>query len=261
MISVPDAADVAIIVPVHNALEYTRQCLESVRRHTRAPYRLIVVDNVSRDGTAEYLRDAVHEGWPLQVITNPENLGCTLALNQGMRATQAEYIILLNNDTVVCPQWVEGLLLVARLDPRIGIVGPKILCPSRGCILATGGLVFTRAGCRLPPGRGASRHDPRFCAPEDRQYIEGSCMLVKREVIERIGLLDEAYAPAYYEDADYSFRARAHGFRTVYSPFSEIYHYAGVTADMPDVAAMLRARRGQEQLFRTRWARDFEAVP
>jgi GT2 family glycosyltransferase len=261
MVTVPDAAEVAVVVPAYNALGYTRQCLESVRRHTRPPYRVIVIDNASDDGTAEYLAGAVRDGWSLQVITNPENVGCTLALNQGMRAAQADYIILLNNDTVVCARWVEGLLLVAGLDPRVGIVGPKILSPTLGHILATGGLVFTRAGCRLPPGRGASRDDLRFCAPEDRQYIEGSCMLVKREVIERIGLLDEAYAPAYYEDADYSFRARAHGFRTVYSPFSEIYHYAGVTAGMPDVAAMLRVRRGQEELFRSRWAHDFEAVP
>ena len=94
--------------------------------------------------------------------------------------------------------------------------------------------------------------------PEDRQYVEGSCMLITREVIHSIGLFDEVYAPGYYEDADYCFRAREYGFRTVYSPFSEVYHFAGVTADMPEVKAMLRQRRGQERTFRTRWARHFD---
>jgi len=83
-------------------------------------------------------------------------------------------------------------------------------------------------------------------------------MLIKREVIQTLGVLDEAYAPAYYEDADYCFRARAHGYRTVYSPFAEIYHYAEVTAAMPEVRAVLRDKRGQEAIFRQRWAHEFE---
>jgi GT2 family glycosyltransferase len=249
---------VSIIVPVHNAWHYTAQCLESIREHTPPPYQVVVVDNGSTDGTGDRLREMARAGWPLQVIANEENLGFTSAANQGLRAVDCEFRVLLNNDTIVCPGWMEGMLFVLGLDDRIGIVGPKILWPDREAIMATGGLVFARSGCYLPIGRDAARDDPRFSAPEDRQCIEGSCMLIARRVIEAIGLLDETYSPGYWEDADYCFRARQAGFRCVYSPFAEIRHYAGVTARQPEVLAMLRARGAKEAEFRHRWSRFFE---
>jgi len=256
--ALPDPGLVAVIIPVHNALGYTRQCLESIGRHTRPPYQVIVVDNGSDDGTGEWLAEMMGAGWSLQVISNQENLGFVIAANQGLRATEAEWRVLLNNDTVVCAGWIEGMLFVLGLDERIGIVGPKTLWPDEDRIMATGGLLFTRGGSYLPVGRGAARTDPRFSAPEDRQYIEGSCMLITRAVIEAIGLLDETYSPGYWEDADYCFRARQAGFRCVYSPFAEIRHYAGITARQPEVLAQLRARGGQEGEFRRRWSRFFE---
>jgi len=249
---------VAIIIPVHNAWHYTQACLESIRANTRPPYRVIVVDNGSTDETAERLRGLTAAGWPLEVISDEENLGYTLAANQGLIAADSDRVVLLNNDTVVLPGWLEGLLAVLGLDERIGIVGPKVISPEHDRIMATGGLIFARSGCYLPIGRGAARHDPRFCTPEDRQYIEGSCMLITRQVIDAIGHLDEAYAPGYFEDADYCFRAREAGFRTVYSPFAEIVHYAGVTARMPEVLALLRSSTGQEAIFRRRWSHSFE---
>jgi len=251
-------SSVAIIIPVHDAWHYTQQCLESIRANTGPPSRMIVVDNGSTDETGDQLRRLAAGGWPLQVISNDENLGYTIAANQGLRAADADHLVLLNNDTLVLPGWIEGLLFVLELDERIGIAGPKVVSPAQDCIMATGGLIFARSGSYLPIGRGAARHDPRFCTPEDRQYIEGSCMLITRRVIDAIGYLDEAYSPGYYEDADYCFRARAAGFRTVYSPFAEIIHFAGVTARRPEVLALLRSRAGQEVLFRRRWSRQFE---
>ncbi len=258
MLLSPDA-DVAIVIPVYNALHYTVQCLESVREHTRSPYEIIVVDNGSTDGTAKHLQQRAAQGWPVRIITNGQNLGYTVAANQGMRAAEADCVVLLNNDTLVSPGWIEGMLFALSLDERVGIVGPKILRPDGSRIMATGGLTFARSGCYLPIGRDAGRHDPRFCAPEDRQYVEGSCMLITRDVIDAIGLLDEVYSPGYYEDADYCFRARQAGFRIVYSPFSEIRHYAGVTAGLPEARALLQSRGGQEATFRRRWSRFFEA--
>ena len=254
----PDHA--SIVVPVYNQLDYTEACFASLEANTRYPWRLIVVDNGSQDGTREYLADLSARWDNLTVITNERNLGFTLATNQGMRAADGRYVVLLNNDTTLTPGWLQGLVMVAESDDRIGIVGPKILHPERHNIWVIGGLVFRKGGLvDPPPGQHAERDDPSFRAPFECQYVEGSCMLVKRTVIEEVGTLDEAFAPAYYEDTDYCFRAREAGFRLVYSPYSEIYHYSMVTAkavgaEDPSYAA---AARRNDRTFKERWAHRF----
>jgi GT2 family glycosyltransferase len=105
----------------------------------------------------------------------------------------------------------------------------------------------------MPPPSAELQH------PFEVQYVEGSCMLVKRAVIDAIGYLDETFAPAYYEDTDYCFRAREAGFRIVYSPYSEIWHHSAVTADAvkqenPEFAQV--AHRN-DRIFRERWSHRF----
>jgi len=250
----------SIVIPVYDQLEHTRACLDSLDEHTRAPWRLIVVDNGSSDGTGEYLAERAAEWDHMTVITNDENAGFTLAVNQGMEAADGRYVVLLNNDTTVTPGWLTGLVMLAESDDRIGLVGPKILHPETGQIRTIGGLVFHMGGkVSPPPGQDQDADDPRFAEPFECQYVEGSCMLVKRAVIDEIGVLDEVFAPAYYEDTDYCFRAREAGFRIVYSPYSEIYHHSTVTAQVvnaedPSYAA---AARRNDRIFKARWAHRF----
>jgi len=196
---------------------------------------------------------------PLRVIANDENLGFTKAANQGMKASTGKYVVLLNNDTTVTPGWLTGLIMIAESDDRIGIVGPKTLNPETGRVHSIGGVVFYKDHVELPPGKDCEREDPRFAQSFDCQYIEGSCMLIKRRVIEEIGCLDEAFSPGYYEDSDYCFRAREAGFRCVYSPYSEIYHYSTVTAQAVERegVSLKEAARRNERIFRERWAHRF----
>lgn len=248
-----------IVIPVYNQLHYTEACIASLQECTMAPYDLIAVDNGSTDGTPAYLAAMAKGGLPLQVIRNEQNLGFTLAANQGMRGATGDYVVLLNNDTTVTPNWLFGLRRVAESADEIGIVGPKILHPQTDRIRTIGGLVFRKSGVGAPPGENADRHDPAYQCPFECQYAEGSCMFVKRSVIDAIGYLDETYAPAYYEDTDYCFRAREAGYRVVYSPYSEIYHHSTVTAQavQKEDDRLSAAARRNDRVFRQRWSHRF----
>jgi O-antigen biosynthesis protein len=110
----------SIIIVTFNQLEYTRQCVESIRLMTDEPYELIFVDNASTDGTVDYLKSLAGA----TVIENAENRGFPAAVNQGIIAATGRSILLLNNDTIVTTGWLRRLLVALDSDPKIGLAGP-----------------------------------------------------------------------------------------------------------------------------------------
>ena len=248
----------SLVIPVYNQWAFTEACLGSLRAHTRAEHEIIVIDNASSDETPARLAE-LSNGAGLTVISNEQNFGFTLAANQGMRAAAGDFVVLLNNDTEVTEGWLEGLLAVAQSDDRIGIVAPKLVRPDSGLLQGIGGLVFCKGGMRAPIGEGMAPDAPGLQHPFEIQYAEGSCMLISRAVIEAIGLLDESYAPAYYEDTDYCFRAREAGFRIVYSPYSTVFHHSTVTAQAvrAEDRAFAEAPHRNDRIFRERWTHRF----
>ena len=110
----------SVIIPCWNQVEYTRQCVAALLRHTRNKWELIVIDNGSRDGTAEYLaniRDAAP--MPVTVITNTSNQGFPAAINQGLQCARGEYLVLLNNDVVVTDGWLEQLTALTKFEAKV----------------------------------------------------------------------------------------------------------------------------------------------
>lgn len=242
---------VTIVIPVYNQLIYTKQCLVSIFKNTNHKnYKIIIIDNASTDGTNDFLQ-TINQSLLFDVISNRENIGFTLAANQGMQKAEGEFVLLLNNDILVETNWITGMLDVFARFNDAGIVGAKTLVPGTNLIHNIGGMVLTKKSMFLPIGKNALRWDQRFSAPVECQYIEGSCMCIKREVIEKIGFFDEVYSPAYYEDTDYCFRARAAGFKSYCAPCSEIYHYAGKTSDNGKYHA--HPANDNERIFRSRW--------
>jgi GT2 family glycosyltransferase/glycosyltransferase involved in cell wall biosynthesis len=221
-------ATAEVIVCVHNALEDVKRCLESVLRHTSMPYSLILVDDGSNAETRDYLADFARSH-QVRLIRNEEARGYTFAANQGLRQTQADYVVLLNSDTVVTPDWLDRVIACGESDPRIGLIGPLSNAASWQSIPE-----ITRNGDwaenELPEGatitdmgglvaRYAARLYPRL------PFLNGFCLVIKRPVIEQLGYFDEqAFGRGYGEENDYCMRARKAGWQLAIAEDAYVYH-------------------------------------
>jgi GT2 family glycosyltransferase len=214
---------VAIIVVNWNRRDDTLACLQSLSRIAYPNKRIILVDNASTDGSAAAVREQFPE---VQIIELPENLRFAGGNNVGLRDVLKKgdgFALLLNNDTIVEPDFLQHLIETAQRDQRIGLVSPKILYHSRR-------QVIWFAGGVLKPAWGYVRHfglrqvdDGRFNQPRIVTFLTGCCLLIRREVLEKVGLLDEGFF-LYSEDADYCLRAMKAGYQLLYEPKSRVYH-------------------------------------
>jgi len=210
---------VSIIIVNFNKKELLKQCLDSIKNSTTYPnYEVIVVDNGSSDGSQEMVEKNYR--W-VKLVKNKENLGFAKANNIGIREARGDYIFLLNNDTVIIQRdWLEKMIAVAESDPKIGIVGCKLVGPG-GTIQHVGGWYNVR---------GTGHYTKDIDRTVEVDYVTGAAMLIKREVIEKIGLLDEGYSPLYYEDTDLCARCKRAGYRIVCTPKTVIIHHGSSTA-------------------------------
>ncbi len=216
---------VSVVLLCHNDGKYLRGCVRSLRRNTdarRTPYELIFVNNNSQDGSGPYLRGLARRSG-VRLVENDRNRYFAGGNNQGMRLAQGRYIVLLNADTLVGPQWLERMIRCAEREPRIGIVAP-----------CTNGAVGHQL-VRDPDYRSPGRFEPfarRWARERDGRWKEahrviGFCMLIKREVLDRVGLLDERFGPGGYEDYDYCIRVRQAGYRLAVAQDVYLHHFGG----------------------------------
>lgn len=217
---------VSIIVLNWNGKENTRECLESLKQITYPNYEVLLVDNGSVDGSVEYFRKTYPK---IKIIENVVNLGYAEGNNEGIRRAmenEIDYVLLLNNDIVTDSQFLKALVDVAQNNPKIGFVGPKIYYYSkkerRDVINFAGGKInmwFCKAY-----HIGINEIDRgQYNKLKYVDYVEGSCILVKKEVIDRIGILDSSYF-AYWEDVDWCIRGIKAGYKLAYAPESKIWH-------------------------------------
>jgi GT2 family glycosyltransferase/predicted Zn-dependent protease len=240
----------SIIVLCHNQLEYTRLCLESVLRHTRAPYELVVVDNASTDGTAEYLKELCSRPGPdrVAVIRNASNVGFPAGCNQGLAAARGQYLVFLNNDTVVTEGWLDGLVAWALADwPRVGLVGPV-------------------TGASRPPQEVAVDYTdlgelPAFAARRRQEFagqcleverLTGFCLLARRDVLDQVGGFDERFGLGFFDDDDLSVRARRAGFRLLVALDVFVHHFGNRTFTLLGIDCRAQLQ-GNFAKFRSKW--------
>ena len=204
-----------IIVLVWNNLEYTKPCIESVLKKTTCPSRLLIVDNNSDNLTKLYLQNLKStEHVEIKLITNKENLGFVGGNNVGLKASSAPFSCILNNDTLVTKGWLSEMIRVANLREDIGIVNPN--SNNFGICLKGSETVDTLSKELLKLEGGGFR--------EIGSTI-GFCMLVKRQLIEKIGYLDDFLSGFFFEDTDYSYRAKEIGFICVIAKGAYVHHY------------------------------------
>ena len=212
----------SIIILTFNELEYTRACVESIYRHTPEPFELIFVDNGSTDGTRDYLAtlDAL-------CIFNDRNMGFGGGCNQGIAAARGERILLLNNDTVVTPGWLDAMHRALDSDPTRGIVGPR-----SNRIIGVQQLDSVSYDEESLDGLDAfAREHTRTHADQGRSFsrLIGFCMLMRREVVTEIGGFDVGFELGNFEDDDVCLRAGVAGWSCWICDDSFVHHFGSRT--------------------------------
>jgi GT2 family glycosyltransferase len=242
----------AIIIISFNARADLDECLASLHAHppTLTPYEIVVVDNASRDGSADMVRDR----WPsVRLIALPENLGFAAANNVGIRQTTGDLILLLNSDTVVPEQALDGLVAALQADTQAAIAGPRLVDAQGVPELSFGRMVGPVNELRQKLlGRLSTRRAPVVAAYVERSlrrrayhdWVSGACLLVWRAEAQAAGLLDERYF-MYLEDVDFCAAVRAHGRRVLFVPEVEVVHLRGRSRAAAPAATDTAYRRSQ----------------
>lgn len=236
----------SIIIVTHNNLEYTKQCLDSIIRKTDYhPFELIVVDAHSTDGTLEYLRSETN----VRLVALIKNYPYSYSLNRGIQAAKGEYLCFMNNDIVIVqPEWLKILVECVENNAEVGIVGPKFL-DSNTSSAVTPVVRNNRSSARTitktsPIKWGEGTQLPRYIYPDGREYkimveddtitpctyVMGACFLVKRQLINIVGLFDEKFFFAY-DETDYCVRTWKAGRTVVCNSFAKVVHHVGKTIE------------------------------
>src|SRR3989344_4443483 len=221
-----------IIVLNWNGWQDTIQCLNSLKTVSGGPFNILVVDNASTDESVEEISEYIqnHQQQKIALLQNDKNYGFAGGNNKGIKIALeqgAEWILLLNNDTQVNESFISELLKVAQSNHRFGMLNPKILYGEPG---ATKLIWFI--GSKINPVTMRATHidyqkqdigqyDTKQFIKSD--YATGCCVLVSAKLIEKIGMMPEDYF-LYYEDAEWSLKARKQGFKCVVEPSSVIWH-------------------------------------
>jgi GT2 family glycosyltransferase len=242
--------DAAIVILAHNGEQFTRTCLESILAAGVLPAELFLVDNDSDDGTPSLIGEMVprfrERGVSVTTWRNSENKGCSLARNEAWEQVQSPYTVFMDNDTAVCTRdWLTVFADEFVRHPDLGIVGPKLIYPYEPHPIQCAGVSISRLGRIAFRGRGRSRDDSRYAAYWETWSLISACWMMRTDLRETVGYLDELFHPVQYEDLDLCVRARQAGYSVAYTPRVEMYHFEGITT----------ASFGEEE-YRTNIARN-----
>lgn len=241
---------VSIIIITYNKSEYTFQCLKSLLSIADVPYELIIVDNASRDETVLLLERLTNAS----VVQNTENVDFLHACNQAAPRAKGKYLLFLNNDAYLTHGALSGLVDTIERVPTTGAVGAKLVRPS-GQLQEAGSIIW-KDGSALGYGRGDDPDKGEYSYLREVDYCSAACLLVRRELFERLGGFDRRYLPAYYEDSDLCMGLRDLGYRVLFQPKAVVMHHE-FTSSSPGRAEAL-CRQNQPK-FEAKWRRALMA--
>ena len=239
----------SIIIPVYNNIVDTLICALSVlEQRAAASLEIIIADDCSTDATQSIMETI---GGRIRYLRQTTNKGFLANCNSAAAQARGKYLVLLNNDTIVLPKWLNGLIEPMEASIDIGLVGSKLLNWD-GTLQEAGGIVW-RDGSAWNFGRNQNAQDPEYNYLKDVDYCSGASIAVPADLWRKLGGFDPVYEPAYSEDSDIAFRIRAEGMRTVYSPASEVVHHEG-RSHGKNVASGIKAYQVvNKDKFFTRW--------
>ncbi|TAK30275.1 MAG: glycosyltransferase family 2 protein [Chloroflexota bacterium] len=219
---------VSVIIPNWNGKHLLPACLDSLRGQTFRDFETVVVDNGSKDGSVELLREQYPE---VRLLALPINRFFAGAVNHGIKETRSPIVALLNNDAEAEPAWLEALVHGLANHPRCGMAASKILLYDRPDVLNSAGDFVRLDG--IPGNRGVWERD--LGQYDDQTDVFGACAgaaAYRRSLFDEIGYFDEEYL-AYCEDVDLNFRARLAGFECVFVPEARVHHRLSATGGGP----------------------------
>ena len=242
---------VSILVPVYNQVRFTLACLAAILVQTsRYRYEILVGDDASVDATPR-LADLNLPG--IRYQRHPVNLGFLRNCNAIAAEAQGRYVVLLNNDTLVLPGWLEGLIDPLEEDPGIGLVGSKLIYPD-GRLQEAGSVIWDDGG-GWNWGNLKDPQDPEYNYRRDVDYCSGASIALPTALWRELGGFDaERYTQAYYEDTDLAFRIREdQGLRVIYQPLSHLIHFEGISSGRSLDSGVKRFQETNKPRFAARW--------
>jgi GT2 family glycosyltransferase len=245
---------VSIIVLTYNNLNLNRLCIESIFRNTAWPdFELIVVDNASTDGTPDYLRQVERTHTNVRLFLNDRNRGFAGGNNQAIRAAHGDYVVLLNNDTIVTRGWLGRLIRHLEGGEKVGLVGPVTNSAGNEAVIDTE--YVTLDGMEA------------FAAARSYEYAGQSmeikvpalfCAIARRALFDEVGLLDERYEVGLFEDDDLALRVRRAGYRNLCAQDVFIHHFQSESFKLLGDEAYQRIFAANRERFEKKWNTKWE---
>lgn len=211
-----------IIIPNYNGLRFMEPCLESLKRQTVKDFKLLIVDNGSTDGSADWLREN-----HVPTLFLPTNTGFSGAVNAGIRASDTPYVILLNNDTTVEPGYLEALEKAIGRSDRIFSVSPCVVQMYAPELMDDAGDMYSVLGWAYQ--RGVGRPVKKYGGYREVFSACAAAAIYRRSVFEEMGDFDEKHF-AYLEDIDVGYRAKLYGYENIYCPDAVVHHVGSGTS-------------------------------
>lgn len=219
-----EAPLVSIIIPVYNAFDFTYNCLCSILNNSAGiSYEIIIADDCSTDLTTRIAE--LVDG--IKVVRSDKNLRFLKNCNHAAKYAKGKYLLFLNNDTQVQPDWLSSLTSLMESDDTIGYAGSKLIY-SDGWLQEAGGIIWNDASA-WNYGHRKDPNAPEYNYVREVDYISGAAIMIRTELWHKIGGFDELFSPAYYEDSDLAFEVRRNGYKVVYQPQSVVVHFEGIS--------------------------------
>ena len=215
---------VSIIIPVYNKFRFTNKCIKSIlKENEEIPYEIIIADDMSTDLT-KYIKYFFVN---INIKKNEKEHGFVMNCNMAANFAKGKYIVFLNNDVQVKKGWLSNLVKLIESNENIGMVGSKLIYPN-GTLQEAGGIIW-RDGSGYNYGRGKDPEMAEYNYVKEVDYISGASIIIRKSIWNEIGGFDKRFSPAYYEDTDFGFEVRKHGYKVMYQPLSVVVHLEGIS--------------------------------
>jgi len=253
---VQQQVEISIIIPVFNQFRFTQACLASLQEHQGTErFEVIVVDDCSTDETAE----VVPRIPGVVYLRNETNSGFIASCNRGAEKARGEYLVFLNNDTLVTNDWLGALVDTFAEQPQAGIVGSKLIYPD-GRLQEAGGIVW-RDASGWNYGKFDDSAKPEYNYLREVDYCSAAALMIPKSLFQSVDGFDSRYAPAYYEDTDLAFKVHQAGYKVLYQPLSEVIHYEGATGGTNLSAGTKKHQAINRSTFAETWAAELATRP